>query len=138
MLVYYTARFCILCTRMRNMQQNKTVRECLYGFTVSALFIWWTPLCLQIVLQTLFTSSRFTKDSCIIFVSLFFYIFPSLTQGGEKDSEAYQKLEGRLKLKVIRRFWSLSVISFWIFLSPWVSNVINRMTEAFDSTRKKK
>ena len=58
------------------------------------------------------STSRFTKDSCMVFVSLFFYVFPSLTQGGEKDSKAYQKLEGRLKLKVIRRFISLSVISF--------------------------
>ena len=63
--------------RMRNMQQNKTVMK-MFVWIVSAFFICWTPLCVQIVLQKLFTSSRFTKDSCMIFVSLFFYIFPSL------------------------------------------------------------
>ena len=37
----------------------------------------------------------------MIFVSLFLYIFPSLTQGGKKDSEAYQKLEGFNKEKKV-------------------------------------
>ena len=64
-------------TRMRNMQQNKTVMK-VFVWLVSAFFICWTPLCLYMVLQKLFTS-RFTKDSCMIFVSLFFYIFPSLS-----------------------------------------------------------
>ena len=64
--------------RMRNMQQNKTVMK-VFVWIVSAFFICWTPLCVEIVLQKLFPSSRFTQDSCMIFVSLFFYIFPSLS-----------------------------------------------------------
>ena len=65
-------------TRMRNMQQNKTVMK-VFVWIVSAFFISWTPLCVEIVLQKLFPSSRFTQDSCMIFASLFFYIFPSLS-----------------------------------------------------------
>ena len=64
-------------TRMRNMQHNKNVLK-VFVWIVSAFFICWTPLSLYIVLQKLFTS-RFTKDSCMIFVSLFFYIFPSFS-----------------------------------------------------------
>ena len=66
-------------TRMRSMQQNKTVMK-VFVWIVSAFFICWTPLCLIIVLQKLFTSSRFTKDICyLLFVSVFFYIFLSLS-----------------------------------------------------------
>ena len=112
-LIYIIKRgFVYYVQERETCNRTKLLRKCLYGFTVSAFCICWTPLSLQIVLQKLFTPSRFTKDSCMVFVSLFFYVFPSLTQGGEKDSKAYQKLEGRLKLKVIRRFRSLSVISF--------------------------
>ena len=55
------------------MKQNKTVMK-VFVLIVSAFFICWT----YIVLQKLFTSLRFTKDSFTIFVSLFFYIFFSL------------------------------------------------------------
>ena len=114
-LIYIIKRgFVYYVQERETCNRTKLLRKCLYGFTVSALFTCWTPLCLQIVLQKLFTPSRFTKDSCIIFVSSTFSP-PWLKEGKKIQIEAYQKLEGRLKLKVIRRFRSLSVISFWIF-----------------------
>ena len=114
-LIYIIQRGFVYYVQERETRnRTKLLRKCLFGFTLSALFTCWTPLCLQIVLQKLFTPSRFTKDSCIIFVSSTFSP-PWLKEGKKIQIEAYQKLEGRLKLKVIRRFRSLSGISFWIF-----------------------
>ena len=64
--------------KLRNYQQNRNVMK-VFLLIVSCFFICWTPLCVYIVLQKTFSSPIFPKNSCNVFVVMFFYLFPSLS-----------------------------------------------------------
>lgn len=63
-------------TTIRNRQQNLTVMKVFISI-VTVFFICWTPLCVFLLLKLAFPPV-YTKDSCLLFAGLFFYIFPSL------------------------------------------------------------
>ena len=63
-------------TIIRNRQQNMTVMK-VFITIVIVFFLCWTPLCIYILLKMAYPPV-YTKDSCLLFVGLFFYIFPSL------------------------------------------------------------
>ena len=62
--------------RIRNLQQNRTVMK-VFIWIVSAFFISWTPLCVYMVLKIVFPM-LFAKEPCMLYLALFFYIFPPL------------------------------------------------------------
>ena len=62
---------------IRNRQQNQIVMKVFISI-VAAFFLCWTPLCVYLLLKVVFPSV-FTKDSCMLFLGLFYYIFPSLS-----------------------------------------------------------
>ena len=64
--------------RIRNRHQNQVVMK-IFIWIVSTFFICWTPLCVYIVFKKLFPASYFAKDTCMLFVGLFFYVFPTLS-----------------------------------------------------------
>ena len=64
--------------KTRNHQQNRVVMK-VFALLVSCFVICWTPLCVYIVLHKTFPTSLFPKNSCKVFVVLFFYLFPSLS-----------------------------------------------------------
>ena len=64
--------------KTRNHQQNRAVMK-VFALIVSCFVICWTPLCVYIVLHKTFPKSLFPKNSCKVFVVLFFYLFPSLS-----------------------------------------------------------
>ena len=64
--------------RIRKLHQNRIVMK-VFIWIVSAFFFCWTPLCVYIVLRKIIPTSHFAKDPCMIFVGLFFYIFPTLS-----------------------------------------------------------
>lgn len=63
--------------RIQNRQQNQIVMKVFISI-VAAFFLCWTPLCVYIVLLVVFPS-LFAKDSCKLFLGLFYYVFPSLS-----------------------------------------------------------
>lgn len=63
-------------TRIRNRQQNMTVMKVFISIVI-VFFLCWTPLCVFLLLKTAFPS-LYSKDSCLLFAGLFFYVFPSL------------------------------------------------------------
>ena len=64
--------------RTRKRYQNRIVMK-VFIWIVSAFFICWTPLCVYIVLRKIVPTSHFAKDPCMVFVGLFFYVFPTLS-----------------------------------------------------------
>ena len=62
--------------RIRNRQQNMNVMKVFISI-VTVYFLCWTPLCVFILL-IMFFPSLYSKDSCLLFAGLFFYVFPSL------------------------------------------------------------
>ena len=64
--------------RTRKLQQNQIVMK-VFVWIVSAFFICWTPLCVYIVLKKIVPTSHFAEDPCMVFVGLFFYVFPTLS-----------------------------------------------------------
>ena len=65
-------------TKKRSLHQNRivmTISICI----VSAFFLCWTPLCVYIVLKKIFPASFFVEDPCMLLISLFFYVFPTLS-----------------------------------------------------------
>lgn len=62
--------------RIRNRQQNMIVMKVFISI-VTVYFLCWTPLCVFILLIMVFPS-LYSKDSCLLFAGLFFYVFPSL------------------------------------------------------------
>lgn len=65
-------------TRIRNLYQNRIVMK-VSMWIIGAFFICWTPLCVYIILKKIFPASAFAKDSCMVFVGFFFYVFPTLS-----------------------------------------------------------
>ena len=63
--------------RTQNRQQNQTVMKVFISI-VAAFFLCWTPLCIYIALVVVFPS-LFAKDTCQLFLGLFYYVFPSLS-----------------------------------------------------------
>lgn len=63
-------------TTIRNRQQNMIVMKVFISIVI-VFFLCWTPLCVFLLLKTAFPPV-YTKDSCLLFAGLFFYIFPSL------------------------------------------------------------
>ena len=63
-------------TRIRNRQQNMTVMKVFISIVI-VFFLCWTPLCVFLFLKTAFPS-LYSKDTCLLFAGLFFYVFPSL------------------------------------------------------------
>ena len=61
-------------------QENARTRKLhqVFIWIVSTFFICWTPLCVYIVLRKIVPTSHFAKDPCMLFVRLFFYVFPTL------------------------------------------------------------
>ena len=64
--------------KTRNHQQNRLVMK-VFVLIVSFFVICWTPFYVYIVLHKTFSTSLFPKNSCKVFVVLFFYLFPSLS-----------------------------------------------------------
>ena len=63
-------------TIIRNRQQNMAVMKVFLSIVI-VFFLCWTPLGVFLLLKLAFPSV-YKKDSCLLFVGLFFYIFPSL------------------------------------------------------------
>ena len=63
-------------TTIRNRQQNLTVMKVFISIVI-VFFLCWTPLCVYVLLKTVFPPV-YTKDSCLRIAGFFFYIFPSL------------------------------------------------------------
>lgn len=63
--------------RIQNRQQNQIVMKVFISI-VTAFFLCWTPLCVYIVLKVVFPS-LFAKDTCLLFLGLFYYVFPSFS-----------------------------------------------------------
>ena len=63
---------------LRNQLQNRIVMK-VSMWIISAFFICWTPLCVYIILKRIFPASAFAKDSCMVIVGLFFYVFPTVS-----------------------------------------------------------
>ncbi|XP_078370205.1 allatostatin-A receptor-like [Oculina patagonica] len=63
-------------TRIRKSQQNMIVMKVFISIGI-VFFLCWTPLCVFLLLKTVFPS-LYAKDSCLLVASLFFYVFPSL------------------------------------------------------------
>ena len=93
-LVYYFIPFILItalysrimkCLKQRrpmdqfrqNRQQNQIVMKVFISIVV-AFFLCWTPLCVYIALVVVLPS-LFAKDTCQLFLGLFYYVFPSLS-----------------------------------------------------------
>ena len=63
--------------RIQNRQQNQIVMKVFISIVI-AFFLCWTPLCVYILLKMVFPS-LFAKDTCMLFLGLFYYVFPSLS-----------------------------------------------------------
>ena len=63
--------------RIQNRRQNQIVMK-IFIFIVIAFFLCWTPLCVYIMLRMVFPS-LFAQDTCMLFLGLFYYVFPSLS-----------------------------------------------------------
>ena len=63
-------------TTIRNRQQNMIVMKVFLSIVI-VFFLSWTPLCVFLLLKMAFPPV-YTKDTCLLFAGLFFYIFPSL------------------------------------------------------------
>ena len=63
-------------TTIRNRQQNMAVMKVFLSIVI-VFFLCWTPLCVFLLLKLAFPLV-YKNDSCLLFVGLFFYIFPSL------------------------------------------------------------
>ena len=63
-------------TTIRNRQQNMAVMKVFLSIVI-VFFLCWTPLGVFLLLKLAFPSV-YKNDSCLLFVGLFFYIFPSL------------------------------------------------------------
>ena len=63
-------------TRIRNRQQNMIVMKVFISIVI-VFFLCWTPLVVFVILRTVFPF-LYAKDSCLLYVALFFYILPSL------------------------------------------------------------
>ncbi|KAL9972292.1 hypothetical protein ACROYT_G018575, partial [Oculina patagonica] len=64
-------------TRIQNRQQNQIVMKVFISIVI-AFFLCWTPLCVYIMLKIVFPS-LFSEDTCMLFLGLFYYVFPSLS-----------------------------------------------------------
>lgn len=63
-------------TRTRNLRQNRIVMR-VFVWIVSTFFIFWTPLCVYVVLKVAFPT-LVANDPCMLYTGLFFYVFPAL------------------------------------------------------------
>ena len=63
--------------RVQNRRQNQIVMKIFISIVI-AFFLCWTPLCVYIMLKMVFPS-LFAKDTCMLFLGLFYYVFPSLS-----------------------------------------------------------
>ena len=58
-------------------RQNEKVIKFLIAI-VAGFFICWTPLCVYLAMK-MFHPELFPEDKCLMFIGLFFYVFPSLS-----------------------------------------------------------
>ena len=63
-------------TTIRNRQQNMTVMKVFLSIVI-VFFLCWTPLCAFLLLKLAFPPV-YSNDSCLLFLGLFYYLFPSL------------------------------------------------------------
>jgi len=61
----------------KRVKQNENIMK-IFGSVTLGFFTCWTPLYVYLFLQMLYTSI-FKKDKCLLFVGLFYYIFPLLS-----------------------------------------------------------
>ncbi|KAJ7385074.1 Galanin receptor type 1 [Desmophyllum pertusum] len=61
----------------KRQKQNQNIVKILISI-VAGFFICWTPLCVYLALK-MFHPALVARDNCMIFIGLFFYVFPSLS-----------------------------------------------------------
>lgn len=62
---------------IRNRQQNQVIMKVFISIVIT-FFLCWTPLCVFLILKMVLPS-LYTKDSCLLSLALFYYIFPSIS-----------------------------------------------------------